>query len=458
MQFKKAASPTVFALVVLLIASGALGGCRSAAEAEAEGKPKVRRQARSVDALPHISLALQADRSDVKSVQLYRAGSETNPPVLPLAGSDRPPSTDGAGADGLVLEFDLLGTRSEALSVVFLHRDRYWRDDGVDPIRLIRGFFRDEIVDMEHARATRAPYVHYRYHFPNQGVRFLVSGNYILRVTERFEPDRVLFERPFVVTEEQTELVFSVQPMLVPGRGMPFSQPIVRFQLPEDLSTSVMDFQTCFVRNADFALARCRPTPALIDLPIVHYHLDPGSSFAPGPHVHGLDLTRIQVGSQVHEIDFTSSPYRLTLEPDDLGLGPRWVGSPLFGQSVISAAAVDRVEADVAGEYVWVNFRVVPSERDGTPDGVSLTGSFSGWRSDEAVPMQWNAAEGFFEVEVLLKQGLYEYGYLVERDEPLLNTPRGVFNLDYRYTALVYFSDPFLALDRLIAQRTVEAR
>jgi hypothetical protein len=44
---------------------------------------------------------------------------------------------------------------------------------------------REDLLDYGQSRLTEVPFVHYRYQFPNSGTRFLISGNYIVSVTEQ---------------------------------------------------------------------------------------------------------------------------------------------------------------------------------------------------------------------------------------------------------------------------------
>ncbi len=428
----------VRAIAVALLAFLTVSGCASQKEGGSEERSAGPRAASSSPLYMEMDLA--ASEETVQSVQLYQNGSEARLPVIELGSSDE-----------LTLEFDILAERGRPLSVYFYHADRNWRRD-LSPGEYLGSFQRDDLREYRVSNGTQVRYVHYTYRFPTSDIEFLVSGNYVVRVTEQGNEDEVLLERAFFVTEQSTALEFGTDRVLVGNYGYPAIQPIARFRPPSGLGGTAFDYNVCFVRNGRFELARCADGPSLAESPMMQFYLEPEVAFEPEEAPFFLDVSDLRTSNQIVTADFSTSPYRIELEPDYARFGGSGVGPMLNGQSRISSV-VRLGNADTEAEYVQARFSYVPPDENPVGNEVLVTGSFNGWRHDRANTLQWDAETGRYEGEILVKQGQYEYRY-VGRDRRLAlairsNMPRQ----ENQYTTLVYFDDASLNTDRLLAVR-----
>ena len=445
-----------------ILAAGALSGCAGSEEVvDDDGDAEERFETD----ISEVGLDLASPNAQVRTIQLYRSGDESTLPFLRLALDSDRTGTASRGRVGnepfeqtLTLEFDILDGLGRPLTVLFFHADRFWRRDNLQPVQYLASFDQGRILDYELSTGTQVRYTHYTYTFPNDQIQFLVSGNYILRVVERDDEREVLFERPFVISEQTTEMGLEVQPLLVPGLGVPISRPIVRFLPPSRLSPNLFDYVACFVRNARFEMARCSDRTSLIESPYVQYYLEPHRSFEAEDPVRTLDLTRLEVGSAIREVSYEVSPFRIDLEPDYALLGSNLVGDPLYGQTVVSQRIPDMAEPDVSAEYVDVRFAYVPPEEEPEVGPVVLRGSFNDWRLEPDLELNWNEERKVYETSMLLKQGVYEYQYFTPDRRGRVDRRRNVFNPEYVYSALMYFEDAFLGTDRLVETRSVTSR
>ena len=382
---------------------------------------------------------LAAADQDVRTVQLYPTGQEGELPFIELGGERT-----------LALEFDLISARGRPLSAYFYHADRIWRRD-LSPGEYLESFQHDNVSDYSISSGTQVPYIHYEYEFPNDAIQFLISGNYIVRVTEQGDEEAVLFERAFFVTEQSAALEF-VTDMVIAGDGYPSTQPIAFLQPPSGIQGNVFDYNVCFVRNGRFDMARCSDRPSLMNQPELQFYLEPEYSFEPEGAPYFLDLSNLRSSVSIAASDFVQSPYRIDLEPDYARFGGTGFSRLLTGQTVVSGA-VQMADADIRAEYVLTRFSYVPPDERRIGGEVILTGSFNDWRYDPANQATWVPEEGRYEVDVLIKQGQYEYRYLT-RDRRTVRSLRGNMpRSENQYAAMVYYDDVSLSTDRLIAVR-----
>lgn len=424
---------TIGILTVVVMLAGCAGSDQ-AGENERSAGPRA-----SALTPSYVEMDLAAAENSVRSIQIYREGGqqggEHQLPIIALKSSQQ-----------LMLEFDIMVEDGRPLSVYFYHADRIWRRD-LSASQFLESYQHDNVLDYQMSAGTQVPYVHYSYRFPNDNIEFLISGNYIVRVTEQGDEENVLFERAFFVTEQATALDFVTDRVLVGDYGYPFIQPIAEFRPAPGTEGDVFDYNVCFARNGRFDLARCSDRPSLMNAPSMQFFLEPETSFEPEAAPYFLDLSNLRSSNQIVSADFSTSPYQIELEPDHAAFGGSGFARPLSGQSIISSV-VPVGEPDVRGEYVLVRFAFVPPDEQRLGGEVLVTGSFNGWRYDAVNRLEWVAERARYEGEILLKQGQYEYRY-VSRDRRALQ--RSMPQSESQLLAFVYYDDPSLQTDRLLA-------
>ncbi len=435
-----------FVFVALLAAMAV--GCATLQDAEDnDGDVPAREDARA----PSPDYA--ADAEGIKTVQLHptrlrRSGIpiDAQMPVVRL----------GTG-DQLRLSFDLMELRGRPLTVHFYHASREW-ERRLSPGEYMRGFQRDDLVNYTGSEGTTHSYTHYSYTFPNENIDFLVSGNYVVRVTEQGNEDAVLFERSFFVVEDEADTDLLFDRYTLPGFSGPGVQPILRVRPPRDLEGRVFDFTACFVRDGRMGDTRCVDRPQLIEQPTLRFELPRRHVFEPLGGDYRLDLRVLRPNYRISSVDRSDVPFRVQLEPDLARFPDPGTDVPLNGRIVLSRVTAVPDPA-TNGEYVRAHFRYVPVDEERLDRDVAIVGSFNNWRTDnQRVRLEWNEAGGYYEGSALVKQGEYEYRYVAEDDRQRQSLAEGMPPRRSTYTVFVYYRDPQLNSDRLIAVTDGAAR
>lgn len=429
-------------LWVVLVGSLLLwAGCASSGETDEDESPADR-----VEPLTEVDKGLATPSDEVGVVQLYRSGDERRLPVLPLQGSDA----------HLTLRFDLLEARGRPLSIHFYHADREW-ERRLSPSEFMSGFQRDNLLDYTQSQGTEVPYAHYSYHFPNDDIQFRVSGNYVLRVTEQRDRDDVLFEKPFYVTEGGGQISTEVENVRLSGQRRPSLLPRTVFTPPSDLRGDPQRYELCVVRNGRFDQVRCQDRPRLTRQPELEFDLQRREAFAPSTADYFLDLSALQSGGAIERVDRSRSPYRVLLAPDYARFSGRQQGMPLDGQVLIDRVVRDVGTPHTQAEYVETHFSFVPPEGERLDSDPAVTGPFKGG-GDGSHDLNWDEDRDRYEGTALLKQGQYEYFYSSTDPNLATRMQRNAPRAQDRFTAFVYYDDPSLNTDRLVALDQVEVR
>jgi len=106
----------------------------------------------------------------------------------------------------LTLIFDELTTESKDYYYTIIHCNSDWTQSRLDQSEYIDGYFEDQISNYESSFNTNVNYVHYKLHFPNEYMRPTVSGNYIIKVYDRYNPEKIIFTKRFLVAERKTDI------------------------------------------------------------------------------------------------------------------------------------------------------------------------------------------------------------------------------------------------------------
>lgn len=412
-----------------------LFGCKSSEEADEEAPSDA-----STVELTNPDLAPRSE--DVRTIQLYRGSDERQLPVTSLD-----------GGDPLTLEFDLMEREGRPLSIYFLHADRTWRRD-LSASEAMESFQDDNLVDYRASRGTEVPYVHYTYRFPNDDIRFRVSGNFVLRVTERGRRDSVLFERPFFVTEGEGGLRLGAESFVVPDQRQPSVQLVARYAPPAALQGDPFGYTVCFVRNGRLSDGRCDDQPRLMDQPDLRFELDRRRAFAPTTAEYGLDLGTLERSPKIERTDRTVSPVQVLLAPDYAQFEDAAPGPDLNGQIVVRDVPQSRADPALTSDYVQTTFAFVPSDQRPYSDEITVSGSFSGMIPARGTTMEWIEARDRYEGEVLLKQGLYQYFYSTSDPALQREIRRTRPRANSSYMAFVYYRDANRNTDRLLQVRS----
>ena len=383
---------------------------------------------------------------NIRTVQFYK---ENNPFTYPILYVDDPFQ--------LTLEFDALISEEaspENFWIEVVNCDHDWSPTSLLPLEFMEGFSTDRLYDFERSQNTLIPYIHYRYRFPAEGASFKRSGNYLLKVYRSGNENDLILTRRFVVAGPKVE----VEPLL--GQSLMASQrrKVQRVDFNIHMTGNLpglidprQDFQVYIMQNFRWDNMVGDLQPLFATGRKLEYQFDAGTEFEGGNEYRMLDIRTTRFHTEkMKSVENRDSIYHITLYPENPRRRNIYYSRPdLNGNFLVEVQEYPNSawEAD----YVLVRFALKYPEplRDGD---VHVIGKFSDWKCTEENEMPYNPAAYRFETELLLKQGVYDYAFVV-------NTPDGVdeqhmegshFETENYYTILVYFKPPGARSSRLI--------
>ena len=383
----------------------------------------------------------------IRTVQLYRDVFETSYPVIYLNQSLP-----------LTLEFDELISQDERASdflVDIVNCTANWEPSNVLPIEFYEGFTQDRITNFRRSRHTKVPYVHYSYTFPQPRQGFKMSGNYLLKVYRDDAEEEVVLTRRFIVVEQRAEIQLINQLTPLPER-LELSQLAFAINtkgLP--LRNNFRDLQVKLLQNFRWDNIHTFEAPRFQSLDKLEYYVNLEQAFEGGNEFRFHDIrSMLLFSNSVREILERDEVFDVILYRDSPRakntLGPI---RDLNGSFYVQHANFP--DGDTHADYVYNLFALSSPPIEGAQ--VYINGAFTDWQVKEAYRMDYNRTQGQYELDLLLKQGFYDYQYIVKKGNDIGESEvEGKHrNGENFYTLLVYFRSPMDRTDRLIGFQAI---
>lgn len=396
-----------------------------------------------------LSFTDQVFNNNIKTVQLYKEGWILSYPIIKLNSNEK-----------LVLNFDLLGNSSENYYYTFIHCDKDWKQSDIFPADYIDGFPDNMIEDYKPSFNTTVNYFHYKVTFPNDRISLKLSGNYILIVYPMNDREMPVLSKRFVITEDLANIDMSAhRPRMTTDRNanqqVDFNVDLASLKINDPYR----DIFASILQNGRWNNAHTNLKPEFYSNNELKYSaLSDKNIFAGGNEYRYFDIKSIRYQSEyVRKIDFLFSNYNVYLTPsEDREFKPYFYWQDFNGKYYIAVQEQKNPETDA--DYVNVYF-TLPSFADVENGKLYVSGSLNNWCFDSNNLMNYNSAQKAFECIMLLKQGWYNYEYVLVKegitDGVATEFEGSHYETENDYTVIVYYRNPRERFDRVIGTKTI---
>jgi Type 9 secretion system plug protein 1st domain len=337
-----------------------------------------------------------------------------------------------------------------------------WKPAELDELDYLDGYNREIITDYEFSFNTLKNYTHYELKLPNDDIRWLVSGNYLLNVYEEKDEEEVLvITRRFMV----------VEPILKTTPQMVFPSIVSKFKTHQEIDFTVnhkgVEIDNPRKEISAVVLQNGRWDNAISDLKPVYikgfdliFDFQDKVVFPAGKEFRYLDIRTFRyVNEKIVNIYRSGEYYDVMLFKE----GPRIYRNFQTYNDINGDFLIDHLEErnpDLEGEYASVFFSLGVSQEYFDSD-IYIFGKITDWQLKEEFKMAYNPTVSAYVGRALLKQGFYNYYYVEVPAESTTfshETIEGNWHeTENKYTVLVYYR-PFGARhDRLVSAFTISS-
>ncbi len=383
----------------------------------------------------------------IKTLQVKVAGELISQPIIELNGEEQ-----------IEINFDALGHEFNRFAYSMIHCNADWTQSSLSSIEYINGFQGLTIDDFATSINTTTQYTNYLYLLPNDDVQFKVSGNYALQVFKEDEPDKILFTACFSVVEPLVSINAGITSNTMIDANRSHQQ--VNFTINHkgiDIAYPQSDLKIYVSQNnrRDNVVNNLKPTSILNGQLVYDNNRD--LIFKAGNEYRRIEfLSTRYAGMGVNDIQFHNPYYHIELQPDLIRSNQSYhYDQDQNGRFFIRCSGCN--DPDTEADYCIVHFSLVSEPfLDGS---VYLTGQLTNNVINESNKMSYNFDTGQYELSLLLKQGSYNYEYLVVKNNSNLGqtaeTEGDYYQTENEYAIAVYFRPMGVRYDRLIGAEII---
>lgn len=399
--------------------------------------------------------------------------SSANPKVLQLSDrvyepnirtvTLRPPSNDpqsllqpAVGAlneYSLLLEFDDLTTERDTYYAKLIHCNYDWTKSSLMDLDFMTEFNEFPINNFEYSVDSHIPYVHYWIQVPN----VKLPGNYVLLVYRGSDKEDIILSKRFMIFDKRvtfsnernllgTSAAASLNQQInftVNYRNIEVINPLENVKVVirqnqrwDNLAT---DIKPSFVRE--------------IERELEYRFFDDAKMFKGGNEFRFFDLRSLNnPGRNVASVSRTVRPFEVFVERDKSRQNEAY-SQYLDMNGGFILDNLDFRDASFSN-YAYVNFTLATQKITGD---VFVTGGFHQWNLNQENKMTYDSARQEYRARVLLKQGWYDYQYLVRSPKtPPYILEGSHFQTENIYEIFVYYMPFQPRADMLIGYLRLE--
>ena len=346
------------------------------------------------------------------------------------------PAVTRLGDWNLILEFDDLRNQRDNYYARVIHCNHDWTKSNLMDLDFIKDFNEFTITDYHFSIDTQIPYIHYTFNLPPVNY----PGNYLLVVYRGGNKEDIIISKRFMVYDTRVSFVKDGN-LITSGTIASLNQQLnftinyPNIDIPNPMENvwvvirqnqrwdnMVTDLKPAFMRDFEHELE--------------YRFFDDKKMFSGGNEFRFFDLRSINYpGRNIDHINKTVKPFEAFVDKDQSRAnGPYSQYTDLDGNFFIQNLDYNDI---YFSNYMYVNFALHTPKINGD---VYLAGAYNYWNLNDDNKMHYDSAQNEYTTRVLLKQGMYNYQYLVKSPSlPAYYFEGSHFETQNAYEIFVYY-------------------
>lgn len=390
-------------------------------------------------------------KENINTVLLYAENDQLSPPILYLNDDVQ-----------LSLRFDDLSAEHKTYSYKFIHCDADWTPSILQQQEFLDGFTNNYIDNYQYSFNTLQSYITYTLKFPNDMIQFRKSGNYLLKVYDNNDEEDVVLTRRFFVVDKKVDIDMDIHYATL-ARYRDYKQE-VDFNIMTD-NYPILDpyggLKILIRQNRRWDNAVSGLRPLFIKDNLLTYNYEDDNLFDAGNEFRNFNMTSLNYQTMnIDGIQYENGETHVFVLKEEPRSHLRYyTREDINGKRLIKRD--ESVYHHRESDYARVHFSL---QRENAYDNgnIYIFGGLSDWRIKEEFKMEYNAEDKVYEGDVVLKQGYYDYVYVLKADgknEVDFSAVEGShFETENDYEIFVYHRPQGQVYDQLIGYNVGNSR
>lgn len=362
----------------------------------------------------------------IKTVVLKPADPDAYTPIVKLG-------------EKLILSFDDISSERRIYSYKIEHCDYNWKISNLASTEYMTGYASDRFRNFQNSFNTLQFYTHYELAIPNENNRIKLSGNYLISVYDDY--GNILFTRRFIYYQPRVNV--SVSAHRSTNAATINERHSIQFVINHQnlmLNDPNREIKVDIYQNNDWNSTIKGIKPKYIRGTQLLYNYVDEISYWAGNEFLYFDTKEIR--------NATNNIYKTRMEDifntylyatEARGNRPYTFFPDINGNFVLRT--LDAQDVALEADYSRVHFSLdYPNKEE--EDDIYIYGSFNDWQIHEDNRMKFNPETGYYETQLLFKQGFYNYTYVSVGEDGMINTHKvegSFYQTENDYTVIVYY-------------------
>ncbi|MFQ3340503.1 MAG: hypothetical protein ACI9TK_000155 [Flavobacteriaceae bacterium] len=325
-----------------------------------------------------------------------------------------------------------------------------WTPSKLFKNQFIEGFDNLRIDDYMTSFNTLQNYTHYQLELPNENIQFKVSGNYALEVYS--SQDELVFSRRFCIYDSKASVqvgVYRTQNMdrFITHQSVHFSitPNQINFRNPNE------NIHVVILQNQQWDTTITDLKPQYFNGKKIEYRYELPAQFEGGNEYFYFDTKDLRITTP--NISYIN---RASLYESYLNINiPRLYTSYTFAPDINGKYEVRNImlpgNSDTEADYGYVYFSLAADYKLNDEE-IFIYGNFNSYALKDQNKMYYNPALEIYEGVLLLKQGFYNYKYVIKEGDVIKKNALSDSHAltENEYHVLVYYRNLGMQYDALI--------
>lgn len=387
----------------------------------------------------------------ISTVQLYPESAELSFPIIAFNSGER-----------LQLSFDDLDADLKNYNYTVVHCDANWKPTQWNYSEYITGFHDEVISEYVYSANSIQSYTHYTLLFPTEGLKITKSGNYVLKVFQDNDEQNCVLTRRFMLCDKKVEIAGTAKAATIISDRNSKQEIDFTINNPQfEMNDPYQSLKVTLLQNHRFDNAITGLKPTFTKPGQLVYDVDEGNVFTAGNEFRFFEDKQFRaVNEKIAKYVFDENKQNnIYLLPDESRSFKRYsTQRDINGNYLIRT--ITGANAAVEADYAYVHFYLPVNEPLKNAD-VYVFGALSNWSYLPDFKMEYDSSVSAYKAAPYLKQGYYNYEYVVVPQSKLLpdeSTFEGShYETENDYFILVYYQTFGTYYDQLVGFKRINS-